>query len=91
MNRGGNPAQIQRGTRTYERWRQRAAARVYGCLPRPRAVMKEREARALYAGFLLSQEWRGGRGNGEGGAWEWRSGLYSLDVHRVFTRTGKPE
>ena len=28
---------------------------------------------------------RWGRRNGEVGAWEWRSGLYSLDARRVFT------
>ncbi|MDD9818452.1 MAG: hypothetical protein OXU61_10035, partial [Gammaproteobacteria bacterium] len=58
LNRGGNPAQIQRGTRTFARWRRQAAARVYGCLPRPRSALKEREARAFYAGFPPAREWR---------------------------------
>jgi len=40
-------------------------------------IAKEREARALFTGFLLSQEWQGG--------------LYSLDVRRVFARTVAPE
>ncbi|MDD9817026.1 MAG: hypothetical protein OXU61_02655, partial [Gammaproteobacteria bacterium] len=29
------------------------------------------------------------RGNGEMGAWEWRSRLYSPDAHRVFARRGR--
>ena len=63
-----NPAQKERGTRTYARWRRQATARVYGCPPRPRAALKEREARALYAGFpplfkpgaRSARDWRGG-------------------------------
>ena len=44
----------------------RAAARVYRCPPRPRSALKEREARALYAGFppLFKP--------GAGSAREWR-------------------
>ncbi|MDD9819042.1 MAG: hypothetical protein OXU61_13050, partial [Gammaproteobacteria bacterium] len=72
------------GTRTFARWRRQAAARVYGRPPFPRSALKEREARALYAGFLLSQEWRGR-------AWKWRSRLYSLDAHRVFAQTAARE
>ena len=79
-----NPAQIERGTRTFARWRRQAAARVYGCPPRPRSALKEREARALYAGFPPARDWRGG-------AQEWRSRLYSLDAHRVFTRPAARE
>ena len=55
-----NPAQIERGTRTYARWRRQATARIFGRPPFPRSVMKEREARALYAGFPPAREWRGG-------------------------------
>ncbi|MDD9864148.1 MAG: hypothetical protein OXU54_06210 [Gammaproteobacteria bacterium] len=51
--------------------------------------MKEREARALYAGFLLSQEWRGkgqewrggGHGNGGVGFIRWMPAGF---LHRLF-------
>ena len=57
---------------------------MYGRPPFPRSALKEREARALYAGFPPAREWRGG-------AWKRWSRLYSLDAHRVFTQSGKPE
>ena len=75
-----NPAQIQRGTRTLQHLAERPS-------------LKRSAKRALYTldSRPCSSQGQALRGNGEVGAWEWRSRLYSLDVRRVFTQPGKPE
>ncbi|MDD9863156.1 MAG: hypothetical protein OXU54_01025 [Gammaproteobacteria bacterium] len=66
--------------------------------PPPHIPQKEREARALYTGFLLSQEWRGGVYSldahgvfAQPVSREWRMRIYLLDVRRAFARTAARE